>query len=140
MPNKSVHWISSYQEHTHMYVYMYVYWPNETPYWHTMGAPESTGAERGVILTYQKRVWSDTSRAICSKMCSSAILLDANRAKCVSYVFRSALARHQFIQMSFLCAQTRSRSTPVEPKYIPCVNSVFHSKFTLSRAQMLTVL
>ena len=45
--------------------------------------------------------------------------LDACRSKCVSYVLRCVLARRSSIQMRFLCAQMRSRSTPVDPNAFP---------------------
>ena len=46
--------------------------------------------------------------------CLDALSLDAGRSKCVSDVLKCALARRLSIQMLFLCAQTRSRSTPAE--------------------------
>ena len=48
-------------------------------------------------------------------MCADALSLDARRTKCVSYVLRCALARHLPINMCFLSAQMRSRSTLVDP-------------------------
>ena len=58
-------------------------------------------------------------------MCSNPLSLDACRSKCVSYVFKCALARRLSIQMRFLCGQVCSRSTPVNPNAFPmCSNAL----------------
>ena len=50
--------------------------------------------------------------------------LDACRSKCISYVLRCALARRLSIQMHLLCAQRRSRSTPIDPNAFPVCSNV----------------
>ena len=48
-------------------------------------------------------------------LCSNLLSLDARRSKCIFYMLKCALARRESIQMRVLCAQMRSRSTPVDP-------------------------
>ena len=48
-------------------------------------------------------------------MCSDVFSLDACRPKCLSHVLKCALARRLSTKMRFLCAQMRSRLTPVYP-------------------------
>ena len=47
--------------------------------------------------------------------CSGALSLDVRKSKCVFYMPKCSLARRESIQMRVLCAQMRSRSTPVDP-------------------------
>ena len=55
--------------------------------------------------------------------CSNVLSHEARRSKCVSHVLKCALARRLSIQMRFLCAQMRSRSTPVYPNaFLMCSN------------------
>ena len=48
-------------------------------------------------------------------MRSNVLSLDVCRSKCVFYMLKCVLARRESIQMRVLCAQMRSRSTPVDP-------------------------
>ena len=50
---------------------------------------------------------------------------DACRSKCVSRVLKGALARRLSIQIRFLCAQTCSRSTFVDPNAFSICSNVF---------------
>ena len=52
-------------------------------------------------------------------VCSDALSLDASRSKCVSYLLMCVLPRRPSIKMRCVCAQMRSRSTPVDPNASP---------------------
>ena len=64
-------------------------------------------------------------------MCSDVLSLDTRRSKFVSYVLTCALARRSSFQMRLLCAQMRSRSTPIDPNAFPaCSDARIHNPGT----------
>ena len=52
-------------------------------------------------------------------MCPDELSLDTRRSECVSCALRCAFVRRPSIRLLFLCAQTRSHSTRVDPDAIP---------------------
>ena len=64
---------------------------------------------------------------------SSVLSLDVRQSKCVSYVFKSDLARHPSINMRLLYAQMCSRSTPVYPIAL----LVYYNALSLSLSAVL---
>ena len=83
-------------------------------------AERAIGADTPASLMWSKSLSLDAHRSNCVSdmfksilvVCSYLLSLDARRSKCAVCLLKCALARRPPIQMRFLCAQRRSRSTP----------------------------
>ena len=78
--------------------------------------------------------WNQECAKRCLQMLKTECSLDACRFKCVSYVLRCLLARRLSTKMRFLCAQMRSRLTPVYPNAFSFGNVYLDSKIAWSRS------